>query len=66
MHASDDGRTGQIESPAAWAMERANERPVSLFNGRPTAMNADAVHAALGLTFTFVWLMVGQILVGNR
>lgn len=29
-------------------------------------MNADAIHAALGLTFTFVWLMVGQILVGSR
>ena len=29
-------------------------------------MNVDAMHAALGLTFTFVWLLVGQILVGNR
>ena len=29
-------------------------------------MNADAIHAALGLTFTFIWLLVGQILVGNR
>lgn len=29
-------------------------------------MNADTIHAALGLTFTAVWLFVGQILVGNR
>ncbi|KAA1262567.1 hypothetical protein LF1_51340 [Rubripirellula obstinata] len=29
-------------------------------------MNVDAMHAALGLSFTFVWLLVGQILVGNR
>ena len=29
-------------------------------------MNADAIHAALGLTFTAIWLLVGQILVGNR
>jgi hypothetical protein len=29
-------------------------------------MNADAIYAALGLTFTAVWLLVGQILVGNR
>ena len=29
-------------------------------------MNVDAMHTALGLTFTFVWLLVGQILVGNR
>ncbi len=29
-------------------------------------MNVDAVHTALGLAFTFVWLFVGQILVGNR
>jgi hypothetical protein len=29
-------------------------------------MSADAIHAALGLTFTFVWLMVGQVLVASR
>ena len=29
-------------------------------------MNVDAMHAALGVAFTFVWLFVGQILVGNR
>ncbi|TWU59060.1 hypothetical protein Poly51_18450 [Rubripirellula tenax] len=29
-------------------------------------MHVDAIHTALGLTFTFVWLFVGQILVGNR
>lgn len=29
-------------------------------------MNADAIQAALGLVFTAVWLLVGQILVGNR
>ena len=25
-------------------------------------MNVDAIHAALGLTFTAIWLLVGQIL----
>jgi hypothetical protein len=29
-------------------------------------MNVDAIHATLGLTFTAIWLLVGQILVGNR
>lgn len=29
-------------------------------------MNADAIHTALGLVFTAVWLMVGQIVVGSR
>ena len=29
-------------------------------------MNADAIHAALGVAFTAVWLIVGQIVVGNR
>lgn len=29
-------------------------------------MNADAIHTALGLTFTAVWLIVGQIIVGSR
>ena len=29
-------------------------------------MNVDTMHAALGLTFTAVWLFVGQILVGSR
>ena len=28
--------------------------------------NADAMHTALGLVFTAVWLFVGQILVGSR
>lgn len=28
-------------------------------------MNADAVHTALGLAFTFIWLLVGQIIVGG-
>jgi len=28
--------------------------------------SADAIHAALGLVFTAVWLVVGQILVGSR
>ena len=35
-------------------------------SSRPKNMNADAIHAALGLAFTAVWLLVGQILVGNR
>jgi hypothetical protein len=29
-------------------------------------MNVDTIHAALGLTFTAVWLMVGQILVASK
>lgn len=29
-------------------------------------MNADTLHAALGVAFTAIWLIVGQILVGNR
>jgi hypothetical protein len=29
-------------------------------------MNADAIHAALGFTFTAIWLLAGQIMVGNR
>jgi hypothetical protein len=29
-------------------------------------MNVDAMHAALGLSFTFIWLLVGQIIVGSR
>ncbi len=29
-------------------------------------INADAIHAALGLVFTAVWLLVGQILVASR
>lgn len=29
-------------------------------------MNVDTIHAALGLTFTAVWLLVGQILVASR
>ncbi len=29
-------------------------------------MNIDAIHAALGITFTAIWLLVGQILVASR
>ena len=29
-------------------------------------MHPDAIQAALGITFTFVWLLVGQILVASR
>lgn len=29
-------------------------------------MSVEALHAALGVTFTFVWLLVGQIIVGSR
>ncbi|WP_261340350.1 hypothetical protein [Novipirellula maiorica] len=36
-----------------------------LSKGSPP-MNADTLHAALGITFTAVWLVVGQILVGSR
>jgi hypothetical protein len=29
-------------------------------------MNVDALHAALGIAFTAIWLLVGQILVSSR
>jgi hypothetical protein len=29
-------------------------------------MHPDAIQAALGITFTLIWLIVGQILVGSR
>ena len=29
-------------------------------------MNVDTLHAALGIAFTAVWLLVGQILVAGR
>ena len=29
-------------------------------------MSADLMHAAFGIIFTSVWLMVGQILVSDR
>ena len=29
-------------------------------------MNADAIHTTLGLAFTAIWLLVGQIIVGSR
>lgn len=29
-------------------------------------MSVDAFHTAFGVAFTFVWLLVGQILVGGR
>jgi len=29
-------------------------------------ITADTIHAALGLAFTAIWLLVGQILVGSR
>lgn len=29
-------------------------------------MNVDTLHAALGLAFTAIWLLVGQILVAGR
>jgi hypothetical protein len=29
-------------------------------------MNVDAIHTAFGLTFTFIWLIVGQIIVDGR
>ena len=46
-----------------WAMERAKFTVPPLPGSN---MNADAIHAALGVAFTAVWLIVGQILVGNR
>jgi hypothetical protein len=29
-------------------------------------MHPDAIQAALGIAFTFVWLLVGHILIGSR
>ncbi len=29
-------------------------------------MHPDSLHAALGIAFTMIWLIVGQILVGSR
>ncbi len=29
-------------------------------------MPVDTIHATLGIVFTFIWLIVGQILVGSR
>ncbi len=46
-----------------WAMERA-KLPFPFYWAQK--MNADTLHAALGVAFTAVWLFVGQILVGNR
>lgn len=45
-------------------MERANRYRSNFLEAQ--IMNADAIHAALGLTFTAIWLLVGQILVANR
>src|SRR6056297_2266621 len=57
--------------PAGFLIRRASETGTGHGTGRPPPfhflkariMNADTLHAALGLTFTFVWLLVGQILV---
>lgn len=49
---------------AIWAMERANRYRSPLLEAQ--IMSADTIHAALGLTFTAIWLLVGQILVANR
>lgn len=38
----------------------------SLLIPEVSIMNVDAFHAAFGLTFTFVWLIVGQIIVDGR
>ena len=37
-----------------------------LFYEAQIYMSVDTLHAALGLTFTAVWLFVGQILVASR
>jgi hypothetical protein len=29
-------------------------------------MNADTIHTALGIAFTAIWLIVGQIVIGSR
>jgi len=29
-------------------------------------MNVDAIHTTLGLAFTIIWLMVGQIIVAKH
>ena len=46
---------------------RARERPSSYDSLSPRSiMSADAIHATLGIVFTGIWLLVGQILVGDR
>ena len=49
-------------------MERATPdiTRFSLFARGISPMNVDAMHAALGLSFTIIWLVVGQIVVTNR
>lgn len=43
------------------------KRPNVSLNFCPwTPMNVDLMHSAFGLAFLAVWLLVGQILVGNR
>ncbi|TWU41092.1 hypothetical protein [Novipirellula artificiosorum] len=39
---------------------------ISFLGKGPLTMNVDTLHAALGILFTAVWLIVGQILVGGR
>jgi hypothetical protein len=42
---------------------RSHPSPLSC---EANAMPVDAIHATLGIVFTFIWLVVGQILVGSR
>ena len=47
------------------AMERS-ELTVPLLVHRPSTMPVEIVHTALGVAFTAVWLVVGQIMVACR
>lgn len=47
----------------SFASERSS---VSLAKPEVFKMNVDAVHTAFGVAFTFVWLLVGQIIVDGR
>jgi hypothetical protein len=65
-----------VRLPMVLIGERAglpfNRRESGTANGLSThskkarPMSADLIHAGLGLLFTSIWLMVGQILVSDR
>jgi len=67
LNASQDWRctSGSVSRPSGKAREQAKP-PDSLSCRQAIPMSVDALHAALGVLFTFVWLLVGQIIVGSR
>ena len=64
-------RETAFRSPQALSMffeqyvECARSEEKLLRSQRPL-MNVDAIHTTLGLAFTIVWLMVGQIIVAKH